>query len=320
MIELATKIKQKKISWLWPGWIPRGKLTVLDGDPGMGKSTITADIAARVTHGAGSPCGTCRVSKGRVLISSAEDDPGDTTIPRLIAATADLEKIDFWSEIIDKAGSRPIELPTDLPFLTSRYALWIIDPIVAFLSGRIDACRDQEIRRGLHQLAGIAAEKGMAVLMVRHLNKSSGTKAIYRGGGSIGIVGAARSGLIVTSDSENRRHLAVAKSNLAAIPMALRYRLVPEGDVCTVAWEGPVDLKADDLLAADVERRAAPVRAACVDDLRSLLAEHNGSIRAEDASIVLTTNGHSHATIQRARQELGICSRKNGDGWIWTIN
>jgi RecA-family ATPase len=194
----------ERVNWLWPGRIPYGKLTVLDGDPGQGKSTVTTDLAARVSTGSPLPTGE-RPRRGAVLLLSAEDGAADTLRPRLEAAGADLTRVHLLDHVATGDGPRPPELPTDLPAIREvikreRIALVVVDPLMAFLAETVNTRIDHAVRRALHPLKELAEHTGAGVLVVRHLNKSGEGSALYRGGGSIGIIGAARSGMMVGTD------------------------------------------------------------------------------------------------------------------------
>lgn len=251
-------VAAERVQWLWDGRIALGKLTVIDDDPGQGKSTLTTDIAARISTGTPLPGGT-RTVPAAVVLLSAEDGVGDTIRPRLEAAGADTTRVYVFDSVLDAEGTpRPPSIPTDIPYVEALVTdhgavLVVIDPLMAFLGAGVDAHRDQDVRRALHSLAAVAERTGAAIVIVRHLNKPGGPQAIYRGGGSIGIIGAARSGLLVASDPDDdgRRIVAVTKSNLAAMPEALAYRLVNDDEYgCVrVVWEGATSHTADSLLA-----------------------------------------------------------------------
>lgn len=256
VIPSVSSIKAERVEWLWPGYLPLGKLSILEGDPGLGKSTLTLDLAARLTVGGALPDGTPGIEPSNVLLFTAEDAIGDTVRPRLEAAGADLDRVYVMQGIRTSDGQRMIEFPQDVPRLEhaikhfgARFV--IIDPLMAFLGSGIDSHRDQDVRRVLYPLAEMASRTGTAVLLMRHLNKGTG-KVMYRGGGSIGIVGAVRLGMLVAPDPEflSRQVLAVFKSNLAPIPDALCYRLLNDElrGVARVAWEGPSEHDASDLL------------------------------------------------------------------------
>ena len=200
-------VPPRPVEWLWPGWIPLGKLTVLDGDPGVGKSTLLLDLAARLSRDGVMPDGAVG-PVGASLILSAEDGEEDTIKPRLAAAGGVAERIFTLPAVRGDDGEmRPPEVPLDLPAIEAavrQYGarLLVIDPLMAYLTGA-DAGSDQDVRRALFKLARLAERRSFAVVCLRHLSKVGGDKAIYRGGGSIGIVAAARSGLVVAADPDD---------------------------------------------------------------------------------------------------------------------
>jgi AAA domain len=243
-----SSVRARPVEWLWPGWLPLGKLCDLSGDPGLSKSTLLLDLAARISTNGVMPDGSQGVSGG-VCIMSAEDGLEDTIQPRLRAAGADLARVGFF-EAYNRA---PLVLPDHIDRIEVRLRdyearLLIIDPLVAFLA---QARSDQEVRKCLHPLKLLAERLRCTVLWLRHLSKRGGPKAIYRGSGHVSIIGAARSGLIVGPDPGDLavRVLAHAKSNLAPRQQSLTYTLekVDEFGCCRVVWRGPSDLSADDL-------------------------------------------------------------------------
>jgi hypothetical protein len=195
-------VEPQRVEWLWKGRIPLGKLTVIDGDPGTGKSAMVNDIVARISAGRAMPDNSPAEVGGAVLLN-AEDGLSDTVRPRLEAAGADLQRVLALATTPDKDGiERLLSLPEDIPVLRRGVEqvgarLVVVDPLMAFLSGSVDSHRDQDVRRALAPLARLAEETGAAVVAVRHLTKTEGSNPLYRGGGSIGIVGAARSALLV---------------------------------------------------------------------------------------------------------------------------
>jgi AAA domain len=319
------------VRWLWPGRIPLGKITALDGDPGVGKSTLTLTLAAKVTTG--SPFSDqARPEIGDVILLSAEDEIGDTIRPRLEAAGADLGRCWVLPDIRPEGEPpRPPELPLDLDQLEGyakdrRAALVIIDPLMAFLSGQVDAHRDQDVRRALAAMAAMAARTGAAVVIVRHMNKSAAGSPLYRGGGSIGIIGAARAGLLVAPDpddeTDTRRVLAVSKSNLAAKPPSLAYRIVGDDlyDTARVVWEGATSHTAEGLLGHPVDR-PSPEQ----DRAETFLAEQlaGGPRPAEDLRDLAEARGLAWRTVQRASDSLEVeverrpAPGKRGRGPSW---
>jgi hypothetical protein len=309
-------ISPKPVEWLWPGWIPLGKITMLDGDPGLGKSTMLLDLAARVsTHGI-MPNNVQGIS-GNVIIMSAEDAEEDTIKPRLIAAGANEDRIYSLSHIKEDGEDRPIEIPKDLAAIEAKIVEWdarllIIDPLMAFLFGA-DANKDQEIRRVLYKLSKIAERRRCANVLMRHLNKGGSTKAIYRGNSSIGVIGHARAGLLVAinPDNEHQRILAVTKCNLAAKPQSLTFVLDPVGDVCRIGWTGTISYHADQLVQAppsDQEKAAKEEektkQEACQDLLQEILS--TGPMEIKQAKKECNSASFSSRTTERAAKALGL--------------
>lgn len=324
-------VERQQVRWVWDRRIPRGKVAILDGDPGQGKSTLTLTIAAKVTTGSPFPDGT-QPEVGTVIILSAEDDEADTIRPRLEAAGADLQRC-FVAPSVHQAGEppRPPELPGDLAWLELQIraagaSLVIIDPLMAYLDATVDSHRDQDVRRVMAGLKRVAESTGAAVLVVRHLNKGMGA-ALYRGSGSIGIVGAARAGLLVADDPKDRgRHvLALTKSNLAAMPDGLAYRIVEDElyGVARLVWDGTTTQTATDLLRpADPDD--APAQAEAEQVILELLKEMDGKAPAKWMERAAADAGVAKTTLHRARKALGIVTRREGFGpkshFVWVID
>ncbi len=317
LVTLASSIQPLPIRWVWPGRIPSGMVTVMDGDPGLGKSTVTLDIAARVSRGEVMPGAGPALGASYVLVLTAEDDLARTVRPRLEAAAANLDRIGFV-HVPDKGGTREPEITVEDLALLEReiirldVKLVIIDPLMAYLPAEVNAHRDQDVRRAMAALRSLAERTGTAILVVRHLTKTPGAPAIYRGGGSIGIIGAARAGLLIAADPDQTegRILAAVKMNLAPMPPAVRFRLVQDDRHAfpQVQWGVRCDLTADVLLA-DRDNRANP-RARAADFLRARLAD--GPVAAEQIEREVKSLGISIRTLKRAREELGVHSRHVG--------
>lgn len=322
-------VQPEKVSWLWPGRIPLGKLTIIDGDPGLGKSLITCDIAARVSKGAPMPDGTASDLAGPagVIFMSCEDGIADTIRPRMDAAGADTTRIAVLEYVKDGAYQR---LPTigDLHDLERSVdifgaALVVIDPMMAHLPSGINAHKDQDMRSTLSPLAKFAEKAGVAIVIIRHLNKGISDNVLHKGGGSMGIIGAARVGLIVAADPQDmtkeRRILATSKNNLARNAPAFAYHIISVDGTSapTVIWEGPTEHMASDLLGvADDNSRSAITEAE--DFLRDLLINE---CTAQEVFSAGRKAGLSEPTLKRAKRTLGVVSEKRGVGkdgyWIW---
>jgi hypothetical protein len=330
---LLSTVKPERVSWLWPGRIPLGKLTIIEGDPGLGKSVLTLDLAARVTRGLAMPFEKSEAGEDRepagVVLLSAEDGLADTIRPRLDAAGADVARVLALDEIPNEtgAGVRLPVLPADVEYLKNaihRMAakLVVIDVLTAFLAGETNTHKDQDVRRALHPLAKLAEETGVAVLVLRHLNKAAGGNPLYRGGGSIGIIGAARSALLVAPDPDNPDHcvLASTKCNLAKLPASLAFdRNTADNGALRIGWIGESTHTSETLLAApkDDEDRDAVEEA--VEVLRSILED--GPVEAEAVKKQARKAGVSERTLYRAKATLKARSKKlvfNGP-WYWLL-
>ena len=265
VVTRMSDVEPEDVRWLWGGRIPLGKLTVLEGDPKGGKSTLTLDLMARVTTGGVMPDGSATDLDGPAycVLMTAEDGLADTVRPRLDLAGADAGLVMTWEAVMSADDDRPEQrlpsLPLDVVRLEGLVAelaarLVVVDALAAYLGERVDSHHDNDVRRALAPLAKMAERTGAAVVVLRHLNKSGGGKAMYRGGGSIGIGGQARAILLAGLDPNDevgrRRVLAVTACNLAALAPSLSYEVVSESDrgPVRIAWTGTSDLSADQLL------------------------------------------------------------------------
>lgn len=295
-----TEVQSERVSWLWRGRIPFRKLTIVDGDPGLGKSVLTTEIAARISTGR-SLLDSGQCAPMGVVLLSAEDGLSDTIRPRLEAAGADLSRIVAISTLPGSSGERMPEIPRDIPHIEAavgqvKAGLVVIDPLMAFLGSEVNSRVDQDVRRALAPLAKMAERTGAALLLVRHLNKMTGTNAVYRGGGSIGIIGAARSGLLIARDPNDpdKRVLASIKSNLAAPPASLSFCLrSSNNDAVQIEWLGESQHGAEALLAAGIS-----------DDDKSEVNDATAFLRE-----LLTTGSCGAAEIERQAQQAGIPDR-----------
>lgn len=326
------------VEWLWRGWIPLGMVTVFDGDPGLGKSTLTLDLAARISRGDMMPDGSPGPEAAGVVILSAEDDLARVIRPRLESAGADLERIATVRVTVEGESREPTISPDDLAAVEdgirrAAAKLVIVDPLMAYLPADVNAHRDQDVRRALGWLRALAERTGAAVIVIRHLNKADSANALYRGGGSIGIIGAARAGLMLAADPDDgeARILVIVKANLAPRPPSLRLRLVaaPGGSHPRVSWEGESAHTPATLLALpqDPEEREAAedVRGAveeAVEFLREVLVD--GAVPAAEVKRQALEAGISLASLKRAKRVLGFRARKVGrlgeeQRWEWSL-
>ena len=328
------------VRWLWPGRIPRGKITLLSGDPGLGKSLCTIDWAARTTQGLTWPDDPhTRIDGGSVIFLTGEHDVADTLRPRLDAAGANVSRVLLLRSVVSydakaKRESREFfSLAKDLPALAKAITqsgdcrLVVIDPVGAYLDG-VDAHKNSEVRRVLGPLAELLAETGVAGVLVDHFNKSSGMgkKALYRSMGSIAFTAGPRAAWCVTRDKENptRRLMLSMKNNLVADTIGgLAYSILPDPNgVPVIEWEpNPIHISADDAIAPPEPRRDAAQLRRAKEWLEGLL--HGGPVECEQVKAQAQTDGLSWATVRRADRDLGIRHRRQGFGpgvpWVWEL-
>jgi predicted ATP-dependent serine protease len=309
------EIEAKEIDWLWEPLVPYEKTTILEGDPEVGKSYLCMHLAALVTTGGVLPDGS-RMEMGNVLYISSEDDAADTIRPRMEQMGADLKRVRVLDDFIvfDDKGQRRLrqELEDHTPDLV------VIDTLYSFLSDKVDLGKPTSIRAALHQLDKLFKEYGPAVIAIRHWTKGGKGKAIYRGVGSIDVIGVARTALAVAKhpENENLRILAQVKNNIGAKPQSYVYEIVaqPKG-LPVIEWRGTTHYSADDLERQGQDDQSEEARA--VEFLREVLAKGPMPsaelfIRAADAEI-------SRPTLNRAKREAGVKSEKKGKTWIWKL-
>ncbi len=335
-------VQPESVRWLWLGRFALGKLTLLAGDPGLGKSLLTLDMAARISRGTPWPDALDVTNDvGGVVLLSAEDDVADTIRPRLDAAGADVARINLLSAVrrlppFDAHRDAPpdpveamFDLTRDLPALetaieaTPDCRLVVIDPITAYLGGT-DSHKNAELRGLLAPLSDLAGRHRVAVVAVTHLNKNAAGPAIYRSMGSMAFVAAARAAWAVTKDKDDprRRLFLPIKNNLAADVLGMAYTIEPAegGGAAVVTWElDPVELSADDALQSDRGHTDDG------DDAASWLREalDDGRLPATVVHRQGRANGFSDKAMRKALKALGGATRREGYGadgtWYWSI-
>jgi hypothetical protein len=317
-------VKPEKVEWLWYPYIPLRKVTLLDGDPGQGKSLLTTDISSRITSNQTMPDGSKGIGGGVVFLA-LEDGLADTIIPRIEVAGGDRSKIVALQGVPDGPGKLRLPTVQDVVYIANacdeaNAKLVIIDPLMGYI-GKANSWKDQEIRSAMAPLVKMADDQNVAVIVVRHLNKSVSLRSIYRGGGSIAFIGLARVGLLCAEDPDNEdKHvLAGIKSNLGPLPPSLSYAIEVNGGIAKIAWGGRTSHKADDLLAVD----AMPEGNSALDDAEEFLnyVLKDGPVEALVVTTEAETAGISKRTLDRAKRTLGVKSEKSKfDGrWKWVL-
>jgi DNA polymerase len=339
----AANVSIVALEWLWPDRFVIGKLGIIAGLPDEGKGLLIADMAARVTRGLAWPCKEGIAPQGNVILLSAEDDPRDTTVPRLIAAGADLDRIEIVAMVRSQNEARMFSLVTDLELLRAKILamgdvkLVQIDPISAYLGvGKIDSFRTTDVRAVLGPLVNLAAEVETAIAGIMHFNKKTDvTNALLRISDSLAFGAAARHVYAVVNDAENHRKLLVkGKNNLApqeqkALAFEFDTRKVGV-DAKTgkeiwapyIVWQSEhVDVTATEAMQAAAESKAPAARDTAKNFLKEMLVD--GPVAQTDVEEAARANGIAERTLHRAKADLKIRAVKDGpmkDGqrtWRW---
>lgn len=313
-------VEPETVRWLWYPYIPFGKLTILEGQPSLGKSWLTCALASAVSHGRGLP-GCEPFEPGKVLMLSAEDGIGDTIRPRLGAVGADTSRVFAVKELFALDALGMLMLEEEVAEI--RPTLVIIDPLFAYTGGKVDINRANECRAVTAPLAALAEKYGCALVALRHLSKSKGGgDALNAGIGSIDITAAARSVLLVGKDPDDKKLRAVVqtKNNLAPEGGALGYK-VEEG---RFYWTGESTLTAGRILSAPSDEQGRGEQAEAADYLRQALSE--GPRAAKEIKAEANQVGLSEQMLRTARMRLGVRTRKEGGSfgsmgqrWVWYL-
>ena len=325
VIRRASEIVAQPVSWLWQDRIALGKVTVIAGEPGLGKSQLSCHIAAKVTTGGTWPRDEGVAPRGDVIVLSAEDDAADTIRPRLDAATADPDRVYIVSAVRNDAGKghRSFNLQRDLMSLEEQVLrignvkLIVIDPISSYL-GKVDSHNNADLRAVLEPVGEMASRLGVAVVAITHLNKAGSGSANNRIIGSIALVAAARAAMIVARDPDDRerRLLLPTKNNLGPEGAGLGFRVglfsTPSGiNAAAIYFDNlPVNRTAGEVLDAASGDNWRNARDEAEDFLRDILAEGPKSVKEIEAETKAA--GLSLRTVRRAKDRLGIKPTKSG--------
>lgn len=325
-------LNPEPVSWLWRDWLALGKVHILAGAPGQGKTTIAMALAATVTIGGRWPSGV-RAEGGNILVWSGEDDPADTLLPRLVASGADRSRCFFINGVQRQGETQPFDPARDVPMLEEAIrriggiSLLVVDPVVSAVSG--DGNKNNDVRRAMQPLVDLAASCRCAVLGITHFSKGGqGTDPTQRVVGSVAFSAVARVVLVAAKvkgeDGEDRRILARSKSNIGPDDGGYEYLLeqveaLPGIEASRVTWGNPVQGNARDLLtdASDDEDKAP--RDGAADFLREVLKD--GPVPAKRVKEEASDAGHHWRTVRRAADEMLVIKQKGGmaDGWYWKL-
>lgn len=311
-VKYYREVKAKKVEWLWYPYIPYGKITIIQGDPGEGKSTVAINLASIISNGESLPLEKEKTAPRAVVYQNSEDGKEDTIVPRLIACGADLSNVAYieedetalelgderLSKVIDETGARVL----------------ILDPVQAYWGANTDMNRAGAIRPIMNQLARMAQQKKCAIIMIGHMTKGNG-KGLYRGLGSIDIAAAARSVLLVArlKSQPEMRVLAHVKSNLAPIGDSILFSVDGKS---SISWLRKSKLTAEQILDESYEEsnskldRAVAIIKGCMK---------NGECSANEVLRQCEDQGIAKRTVNEAKARLNIDSVKRKGGWFWVV-
>ena len=312
MIKMS-EIQSQEVAWLWFPFIPYGKLTIVQGDPGDGKTTLVLNIAAKLSKGEGLDSKMKLTEPLNVIYQSAEDGLADTVKPRLEAAGANCENISVIDESIKSLSM--IDERLEEAVIRTKAKLLILDPIQAYLGGGMDMNRANEARDMTKRLSLLAEKYKCAILLIGHMNKAGGNKAAYRGMGSIDFFAVARSVLLVgrIEGEPDLRAVVQIKNNLAAFGRSKAFRLTETG----FEWIGDYEITADEVLGGIAPKVNKLEQAKKM--LREL-AETSTSVQSSEIFDMAEDLNISKRTLENAKKELGIKARRIGNSWYWDLD
>ena len=304
-------IQPEEVQWLWYPYIPLGKLTVIQGDPGEGKTTFVLAVIAALTKGEALPERE-PLDPVNILYQTAEDGLADTIRPRLDALGADCSRV----LVIDES-KRELSLSDERirqAMEETGAKLLVLDPLQAYLGAEVDMHRANEVRPILKRLGSVAEQMGCAVVLIRHLNKMQGQKSGHRGMGSVDFQAAARSVLLVgrTKEDPQLRIVVPDKSSLAPEGESIAFALDPEQGF---QWKGYCAYNAEELLGGSTKQVQTKTMQA-EETLRNLLDK---PAPAEEILRRITAVGISERTLINEKKNLGVLSEKRGGQWFWRL-
>ena len=312
MIKMS-EIQSQEVSWLWYPFIPYGKLTIIQGDPGDGKITFVLNIAAKLSRGEGLDSEMKLSEPVNVIYQSAEDGLADTVKPRLELAGADCERILVIDE--KEKSLSMVDERLEKAIVQTKARMLILDPIQAYLGGGMNMNRANEARDMTKKLGALAEKYQCAIVLIGHMNKAAGNKAVYRGMGSIDFFAVARSVLLVgrVEGEPNIRAVVQIKNNLAAFGHPKAFALSEDSFQCL----GDYEITADEVLGGIAPKANKMEQAKHM--LRELALTSN-AVLSKEIFDMADEPGISKRTLENAKKELGIRAKKINNSWYWELD
>lgn len=305
-------VEATEVKWLWYPYIPYGKVTIIQGDPGEGKTTLILNLAALLSKGEKLPESEEKSEPINIIYQTAEDGLSDTVKPRLIAANAEHERITVIDEGISELSFTDERL--EQAIIETKAKMVILDPLQAYIGANVDMHRANEIRPVMKHLAEVAQKYECAVVLVGHLNKAMGMKSSYRGLGSIDIPASARSVLLVgrIKDNPTIRVMAQIKSSLAPEGEPIAFELNKETGFHFI---GKYDISVDDLLngTSTVSKLEQAENL-----LKDELADGN-TVQQKSIQQRAKLRNISERTLNQAKKNLGVKSIRRENVWYWQL-
>ena len=307
-------VKLQSVDWLWYPYIPFRKITMIQGDPGEGKTTLALRLAAACSTGTALP-GMDEREPFTVLYQTAEDGLGDTIKPRLIDAGAD-ENMIFCIDESDQCLSL-LDKRIEDAIVQTGAKLMILDPVQGYLGDKVDMNRANEIRSVMKKVSAVAKRTGCAIVLVGHLNKAQGSNSSYRGLGSIDFRAAARSVLLVgrLKKEPHVRVIVHDKSSLAPEGESIAFSL---GTNAGFSWlDGYNDISSEELLCGF----SPETKTAAAEELIRNMLSGGKQVAADDIFKTAQQKGISRRTVNEAKKNIdGIDTRRVGKGWVWQMS
>ena len=312
LIKLS-EIESQEIEWLWYPFIPYGKITIIQGDPGDGKTTMILNLAAKLSKGETIDEGVDSKEPMVVIYQTAEDGLADTVRPRLEKAEANCENVVVIDE--SEKSLTMIDERIEEAIIRTKARLLILDPIQGYLGNKVDINRANEVREMTKKIGLLAEKYKCAIVFVGHMNKGGGSKAAYRGMGSVDFFAVARSVLLVgrIEGEPELRAVVQIKNNLAPFGNSKAFALVEDG----FYWKGDYNITADEVLGG-----VAP-KTSKLEKAKMLLKEvalTQSTISSKEIIQLAEEEGISKRTLENVKTELGIRAKKQNQIWYWQLD